>query len=729
MRLVLATLLFVWLPLGLWAQPVPVQTGEHATFTRVVVRLPVGADWDFGRDADGYVLRTPVTDGYDLRRFYDLIPDRRITAVSQDAARGDLRLAVSCACRADVFLATPRFLVIDVADGPADPASPFERWIDPQAAAAQPATAGPGVLPVVFPDDPALAGAQAFPLPLVFAEPPLAQEAAAETDDLAALEQIVVESLGRGLTTGVLQPDIAGGADLPAAPPHVMPALPLPGISVSTGVDLAAVPGAAPPPATSDGTACVPDSFVDLAAWADDRPFAVQIAAKRSALVQEFDRFDSDIVLGLARVYAHFGFGREAIQTLTLDREGSMERTYLRLVSQILDDEPINYLPDIAGQISCPSQIALWAFLASPPDRPGRDADRAAILRTFKNVPPALQGHLGPRLATRFAAIGDEDAADQVLRMARHQAPDAIETRLMAATLAGRQGDDSAELDLLTTLAQTEPRITPEAMIRFLQESARQQIAVPTAEMVTADALRFEHAQTSTAVEIAVAQIAAYMATDSFAAALDLFGQIAPILDPDLHHDMQRQIDLAAAARMPDAEFLGYFLAWPMPLDRSDLRDQVAERLIELGFPDQALRVIGPEPPGADDIGAHHLRAAALIDLDDPNAALRILGDDNSARAAELRAAARAAQAGDAPSLLGDISSQEADWRSGNWAELAQSDDPLLRGAGAAVLQRDEPVPDAAAPLASGRILLDDAAQSRALLDALLNRFAPPEDF
>lgn len=728
MRLVFVTLLFVWLPVCLFAQPVPVRTGEHATFTRVVVRLPVEGDWDFGRDADGYVLRMPVADGYDLRRFYDMIPNRRITAVSQDAALGELRLAVSCTCRADVFLATPRFLVIDVRDGTADPASPFERLIDPEDGAPQFAAAGLGVLPVVFPDDPMTDGTRVFPLPLVFAEQPPEPLATAVTDDLAALEQIVIESLGRGLTTGVLQPDLAGSAEAPSAPPQIVPTLPLPGIAVSTGVDLAAVPGVDPPPAASDGTVCVPDSFVDLAAWVDDRPFAVQIATKRSALVQEFDRFDPEIVLGLARVYAHFGFGREAIQTLNLDAEGSMERTYLRLVAQILDDEPIIF-PDIARQASCPSQIALWAFLASPVDRPATHADRAAILRTFKNVPATLQGYLGPRLAARFAAIGDDDAADQALRMARRQASDAVETQLVAATLATRLGDESAELDTLTTLAQTEPRITAEAMIRFLQESARQQIAVPVAEMVTADALRFEHAQTSTAADIAVAQIAAYLAVDAFASAINLVEEIRPAVDAALLGDLQKDIDMAAAARMPDAEFLGHFLVRSMPLDRSDLRDKVAGRLIALGFPDQALRVLGPVTPGQDDNAVDHLRAAALIDLNDPNAALRILRDDMAARAVELRAAARSVQVGDALSVMREISSDDADWRSGNWADLARSDDPLLRGAGAAVLNVGDPVLDAGAPLASGRILLDDAAQSRALLDDLLNRFAPPEDF
>ncbi|WP_322891189.1 MULTISPECIES: hypothetical protein [unclassified Yoonia] len=727
MRLVLCTLLLAWLPLGLVAQPVGVQTGEHATFSRVVVRLPAGADWVFGRDPGGYVLRLPVTDGYDLRRFYDLIPNTRITAVSQDAAAGELRLAVSCACNANVFLTSPRFLVIDVADGPADPASPFEQFIDPDIASIQPPETGRGVLPVVFPDDPATGPGRFFPLPLFQGDSPRQPLMPVVSDELAALERLVVESLGRGLTTGMLEPDIAGSGGIIDRPPQVAPDLPLPGISVSSGVDPLAVPGAAVPPVASDGTACVPEAFVDLAAWADDRPFGDQIAAKRSGLVQEFDRFDPEVVLGLARTYVHFGFGREAIQTLDLDRAGSVERTYLRLVAQIVDDEPVAF-PDLDMQVTCPSSVAFWAFLATPIDRLAENSNRAAILRTHSNLPPQMQRHLGPRLAERFAAVGDDDAADQALRLARRDAPAAIATRLAAATLATRLGDDTAELDTLTLLAQTEPRITAEAMIRFLTEAARQQTPVPPTEMITADALRFEYAQTPIAADIAAAQIAAHLAVDAFADAIRLFEETEPIFDAARRGDLQLDIDLAAVARMTDAGFLVHFLGKPLPLRTVELREKVAGRLISLGFPDQALLVLGPEMPTQPDLNANYLRAAALIDLNEADAALRILRDDPADRAVALRDAARSVRAGNAADALDDSPPDVTAWRTGNWANLAQSDDPLMRDAGVALLNAAGRVFDQDAPLASGRALLDDAGQSRVLLDGLLDRFMPPDD-
>lgn len=729
MRVVFAIALFVSLPFAVLAQPVRVQTGEHADFSRVVVRLPMGADWVFGRDTNGYVLRLPVADGYDLRRFYDLIPNTRIMAVSQDAAAGELRLAVSCECNADVLQISPRFLVIDIGDGAADEASPFEKFIDRDTGSLRPENAGKRIFPVVFPDVTTAGPTSSVPL-LPFARPSVPRQPSAPVirTELAALEQLVVESLGRGMTDGVLVPDLTRTVIGPNSAAQISTDLPVPGISVSSGIDPVALPGEAPPPLAENGMACIPDSFVDLAAWADDRPFGDQIAEKRSLLVQEFDRFDPEVVLGLARVYTHFGFGREAIQTLELDNMGSVERTYLRTIAQILDDEP-GVFSDLHGQASCPSSVALWAFLAAPIDSPARDGNRAAILRTFNSIPRLLQRHLGPRLAERFDAIGDDDAADQALRVARREAPDAVATRLAAATLATSLGNDTAQMATLTILARTEPRITPEAMIRFLVESARRQIAVPASDMVMADVLRFEHAQTPTSADIAAAQIAAYLAVDAFEDAIRLFEETGSVFDAALRDTINAEIDQAAVARMSDADFLGYFLGKPLPLNTQELRDSVAGRLISLGFPDQALRLLGPSTPGQAEEKADHLRAVALINLNDPDAALRLLRDDPAVRAAELRAAARSVRAGNVAPMLNDGSSDGTAWRSGNWASLAQSEDPLMRETGAALLNADNPIFDQQSPLASGRALLDDAAQSRVLLDDLFERFMPPEDF
>jgi hypothetical protein len=546
-------------------------------------------------------------------------------------------------------------------------------------------------------------------------------------NELDALERRVIESLGRGLTAGLLEPDGTVAPTTPAKPPVITLDLPLPGISVSTGFDSAAIPPDEGSTVAADGSACVPDSFVTLATWADERSFGEQISERRSALVQEFDRLDPDQVAELARLYLHFGFGREAIQTLALDGVGSGERMYLRMLGQIIDDDPVTF-PDADRQLTCMSDIALWAFLAMPPDQGGSIGDRAAILRAFKALPSPLQRHLGPRLAERFAAIGDHDAADQALRPARRHAPEAVETRLAAATLSGRMGDESAELEELARLARSNARITADAMIRFLTESVRQGQPVSPTDITLADILRFEHALTPVAGDIAVAQISAFLVVDAFSDATRILEEERANLGSARAADLQAAIDVAAVERMADAEFLAYALVRTFPDEGSSLREEVARRLLSLGFPDQALRTLATTTgtPSEEEI---HLRASAFLMLRDPEATIRSLGDLQTDRAEELRAASRSLQAGDTAATVDAPDSDVTDWRRGNWTDLARSDDQMMRDAVAAMLTTGQNASNDSAPLTSGRALLEDAAESRALLNGLLERFVRPDEF
>ena len=118
--------IFILFPVLAQANPLRVQTGEHATFTRVVIGVPRGIDWQLGRRSDGYVLRLPTQDGFIVDQFFELIPRDRITAVSQVPAEGELLLRVDCICHARAAIYQSDYLVIDIHDGPAPRISPFE---------------------------------------------------------------------------------------------------------------------------------------------------------------------------------------------------------------------------------------------------------------------------------------------------------------------------------------------------------------------------------------------------------------------------------------------------------------------------------------------------------------------------------------------------------------------------------------------------------------------------
>ena len=101
-----------WLLTVLWVSA-NVQTGEHENFTRVVVTIPVDAAWQLGRNDNGYLLRVPGVNEYNLGGFFDLIPRDRIVDVQNASAGSELQFFLDCECYADAFLEGTRVLVLD----------------------------------------------------------------------------------------------------------------------------------------------------------------------------------------------------------------------------------------------------------------------------------------------------------------------------------------------------------------------------------------------------------------------------------------------------------------------------------------------------------------------------------------------------------------------------------------------------------------------------------------
>ena len=119
------------------AQPLAVRSGEHPTFSRLVLEPPAGTGWRVGRTPDGYELRLDREGlAFDTRRVFDLIPRRRIAGLEPGKVPSSLSIRLACECYATAF-ETRGALVIDVADGLAPAGSPFELPLDSQTAAAE----------------------------------------------------------------------------------------------------------------------------------------------------------------------------------------------------------------------------------------------------------------------------------------------------------------------------------------------------------------------------------------------------------------------------------------------------------------------------------------------------------------------------------------------------------------------------------------------------------------
>jgi hypothetical protein len=122
----LAPLVLAMLASVAQAEIIPVRSGEHQGFSRIVVPLPGLGDWVFGRVPGGYELRVERADAqFDVADIFDKIPRTRLVGATTPGA-GRLYLALGCDCSGDAFELSGGRLVIDIKDDPPAPGGRFE---------------------------------------------------------------------------------------------------------------------------------------------------------------------------------------------------------------------------------------------------------------------------------------------------------------------------------------------------------------------------------------------------------------------------------------------------------------------------------------------------------------------------------------------------------------------------------------------------------------------------
>lgn len=737
------------------AETVTVRSGDHAEFARIVLQHAGPIDWTFARTETGYVFR-PGRAGiaYDLSQVWRLIGRDRLADL-RPAARGDgLEISMTCTCHALPFEIRPGVVVIDVRDGPPPPGSSFElpegttaasdpvvsdpadraqggyNWLDlPAAALRLPAAA---LLPPL-PATPAVAAQEPSPaIPAPEPEP-----------DLSAMREVLLRQVGRGMTQGTLnpaRPPDASGEDLaPSAPP----------VPDATA-NLAADPGAAsapleeqirildpdgdplindgtpPPPAdtgnmTAVGADCLPDQAMALQDWGAEAAPAQTLGTMSTGLVGEFDQPDPAAVRRAVRYLLHLGFGAEARQLADGMAPADPDRPIWASLARILDGatDPEGAF---AGMEVCDTAAALWSLLAAENAPVGPTVASNAALRAFSALPPHLRRHLGPALADRFTARGDETAV-QTIRDAILRAPGdpGDPVRLMEAERALSRGE-AGSTEALTDLTAATGATAVEATVSLLRDAAARGAVAPDSLIEAAEAMRREYRGASQETDLAAALALAQAAAGQFETALAL-------AQSGRSETLAEVWAMLGAA--PDSQLLHHGIlaegATPPPLPPETDR-AIARRLIQLGFSDPALAWLGParRPAGLQDADRLLIAEAALVRRD-AAAALRALEGLDNPGVADLRQ--RAAL------LSGELPPQDASpdtqfrlaMRAQDWRELAANGPEIWRNAAtravgsgpAAVLGTDAPT------LAGGRALLAESAEARAVLRTLLDAAQP----
>jgi hypothetical protein len=716
------------------AQRVGIRTGEHDGFTRLVLTLPEAGAWRVTRTDDGYAVA--IGNGrpdYDLSDVFRLIPRTRLADIRTDPVDGRLRLDIGCQCHAWAIELRRGLLVIDLRDGVAPPASPYEVNDQGKVMAALQA---PGTRPwptevIRKPDAPSpyhdwkaevigRASGKRPPAASQGADPPPptgGDGPSAAPPQTRDWREALIAELGRGATRGVvelapvLQPPSSAG----------MPVTPSPQVRIGDG-PLPSGTAANPDPGvmTAAGHMCIPDEELDLSAWGDPAPVAQVIGPLTRKVMGEFDRLDPAAAERAIRYMLHVGFGAEARQMLDLAGPDLPQAATLRALSYLLDGGvPPNGDHALVGMTGCDTSAALWSLLSLPPGTAPRQLRDDAVLRAFSALPLHLRRYLGPAVAGRLLSAGKAESA-RAVRDAILRAPGDPGA---AVTLMSIGIDEAAgKPPRMQDLAQL--RATPgETGLRATILSLETDIAAgrPSAPalLTTAEALLREYRGTAEAAALASSLAPAQALAGDIPRALDLAGAddvagaaVWAVLakwgsdGAVLTHGLRRATDLPQGT--------------PVDTDRA-----MARRLLALGFPREAMAWIDParRRNGQQETADLLLMAEAFLADRDARRAMAVLGGIDLPEAQALRS--RALLALNSTTDINTIEDQATiARRTGRWDVVAALGEGAWRDSAALV-----PAPAGAGdgPLAQGRALREESATARARLTGLLEASRLPE--
>ncbi|TCP61181.1 hypothetical protein EV663_106129 [Rhodovulum bhavnagarense] len=713
-RLLLALILLVF-PVLAPAQTVPVRSGEHPGFTRLVFETPDQTSWVLGRGAEGYELQLEKEGlRIDLARVFDKIGRTRLSAVSLDAP-GRIGLSVRDGVHAHAFDLRAGVLVVDIRDGSPPAGSPFEL----------PFKTGSGKAP-----GPALS-----PLPLLLAprqpDPFVAGLLAPRPGKirLPALRRDLFQQVGRAASQGLVGPLApalrdgdesvggpgAGMADHDADPPANM--------TVRTSIDRGLAGAVAKKSRSGVGPACWPDAALDVAAWQGDQSPAALIAQHRGALFDGRDRTRPGAAEQLAQAYLALGFGAEAARVLEQFGSDVPEAALWRQMAAILDDGQAAEPMVFEGQLACPGAAAMWAALAWPALPPAMPRDTAAIRRGFSALPPHLRHRLGPPLAQRFLAIGDMTTAraigDATLR--GKFAPGDPRLRILEARLALDHAETAQSEETVTAIADSGAVDAAEALALSLDRRIHAETAPLAADILAAESLGFELRGTPMGDRLRGLAILGHGLHGAFPTAFANF-QAAP---PDDAGEIADALTARLAGHGSDADILRAVPGGPawdvVSQARPAARVALARRFVTLGLVSQAETLIDGLP-GRDDPDLRMVLAEIALFGQAPGQALQYLSGLDGSAAAALRARARAARgdfqgAAEAAMAAGDPARAiDFAWLGQDWSAIRAIGSPDQKRLADL---RDLPLPPGPS-LAGARSVLVQSADMREALDALL---------
>lgn len=740
----ITTLAFIFLAGSTQAQEVAIRSGDHPTFSRLTIPLPLSQPWEAKQTPDGVELSLPGFLGaFDTSEVFVRMRRNRIERVNITGE--GLKVSFNCACDASAFRAGD-LLVIDIADAGTQLAGPpmeRTRQSSEEMSGAFPlrSARNDNALPWIggnSPFDGTASNVESRTSPANDPEIDVADRASL----LEQTQKSLAEEVANAASTGLLENSYQTPEPLPSPSadnkkgleiePKKLPEIPnMPSINmrVTSSMDRQNRGSQTSLNATVAGVSCPSEDFLAIQTWGDESGFSAQIGPARHDLMNARDQLDQNAAKQLAQLYLFFGFGAETKSVLRLDPALGADLPQLDAVANILDGTPLNGSNFLRQYTACATDVALWATLSFPEMPSGITINTNATLRALNKLPKHLRQIVAPMLSEKLLQNGAVDAAAAAMRSIERLPDTLTPDALMAQAELAIDAGDPAE-GFLEEVIDTNSTQSPEALVKLVEgKLARDEpLSYETATLVEAYAQELRG--TFMGNELRKAQVIALSQSQHFNEAFATLEELGPSLSPKSQKGLMQTVFSQLSDKADDLTFLEHvFKHENRTLNAlgNQTKLLLASRLMDLGFAVQVQLMLDEIPDAPRKTERQLLAARAALTLRQPFQAQAALLGIKGADAALLLAQAKemAGSYREASEIFSNNNASEqaaqAAWLSEEWRDLTSSDTPNF-GAVATLAQRQSSTDDASlGPLGRADLALEESNTARDTLEQLLS--------
>ena len=528
------SLLATVLATGGYAEPVRVISGEHPDFSRLVVFMPSGSDWQLEElDSTKYQLRIVGQEDFDTRTVFDLIPKSRLQALA--VSNGQLVLTLGCNCPISQDVIPSGQLVLDILNPVSE-----EEMSSEKSDTADAEQESDGDVQQSFP----LAAVQPNgtsridPSPF-WKRPQSNDEKPVEDETQPALDEFredLIKSLGRAASLTLVEvpeqevPKIGMSADkasdegkdekpemvLEMSSEDIVSEEKQPRFRTSSAAERARAPETT---VEEPVPSCYRADYFAIADWGDpEAAFGDQISDARRSLSGEFDRTKPSDALKLMRLYLYYGLVEEAHKIYRVFQLDSKAAQAALVISEILLMREVD--PFIATMTDCEGMLSIWATLAGPVGQAITKEQSRRVTAEFAKLPSQLKTMFGADLLLRFTQGGDKTGAGIIRNALKRSVGD--DAPLLSSPMAELSEDD------LLAVMQDDRKEAPQALAELIGRGLSKEEPIEAGLIELADTLAFEGRGTEEAAELQQLRVRAFTHNAAHREAFRAWEEIVP---------------------------------------------------------------------------------------------------------------------------------------------------------------------------------------------------------